>query len=93
MARNAAAAACCSAAVLLLVVSVYAASDTKGPRTAVQAPDLAAGVEETGTLLPVHRDTEELEKKDIKAGTRGTSAGDVASLATAGEQGQGDGSD
>jgi hypothetical protein len=95
MARNAAAAAaCCSAAVLLLVVSVYAASDTKGPRTAVKAPDLAAGVEETGTLLPVHRDTErELEKKDIKAGTRGTSAGDVASLATAGEQGQGDGSD
>jgi hypothetical protein len=42
----------------------------------------------------VHRDTErELEKKDIKAGTRGTSAGDVASLATAGEQGQGVGSD
>jgi hypothetical protein len=35
MARNAATAACCSAAVLLLVVSVYAASDTKGPRTAV----------------------------------------------------------
>ncbi|RLM98138.1 hypothetical protein C2845_PM06G10160 [Panicum miliaceum] len=55
MARNAAAAA------LLVAVSVYAAAAgaAVGPPTAVLQETDAAGVEETSSLLPVHRDSHE----------------------------------
>ena len=96
MARNAA------AVLLLLVVSIYGAGAgaTVGPlTTAVLQETDAAGAEEASSLLPVHRDSHEVEEEEeeagIKAGTpRGATAGDAASLASAAdEEGKGAGSD
>ena len=66
MARNA-------AAVLLLAVSIYAAAGaTVGPlTTAVLQETDAAGAEEASSLLPVHRDSHEVEKEEDGGGVAG----------------------